>query len=179
MKTSINLALGTPVVKKKSYLRYVYWLFAVVLAVAVILIAVTLGLKLQYGNLESQEQELLTAINSQPEKKLQMLIVAERAQSIQSLYSRRGNMDEKLAELIALFPPSVSVDTLNAQESLYTVQLSTNDLAQINTVLEQDLAEFAQKNPGIKVVDISSFKASQGEYTVELRFEYKGGSVNE
>jgi hypothetical protein len=179
MKTSINLALGTPVVKRKSYLRYGYWIFAVVLTVAVIMIAVTLGLKLQHGNLENQEQELLTAINSQADKKLQMLIVAERSQSIQSLFNRRGNLDKKLSELVAIFPSSIAIDTLNAQDSQFTVSLRTANLAELNTILEEDLPTFTQDNPEIKIVDISSFKASQGEYKLELRFEYKGGTEDE
>jgi hypothetical protein len=179
MKTTINLALGTPVIKKKSYIRYGYWMFAVVLSVAVILIAVMLGLKLQYGNLEAEERELMTSINSQAEKKLQMLIVAERAQGIQSLYSRRGDLDKKLSELIEIFPPSITIDSLSAENSQFTLTLRSSNLEEMNSILEEDLPEFTKNNPSIKIIDISSFKASQGEYLLELRFEYKGGIERE
>jgi Tfp pilus assembly protein PilN len=179
MKTSINLALGTQVINKKSYVRYVYWMFAVVFCVAMIMIVTTITLKLQFTDLESEERELITAINSQPEKKFKMLIVSERVKSIQSLYSRRGDLNVKLSELVAIFPPSITIDSLNAQNSQFTLSLRTTDLSEMNTVLEEDLPEFTKDNPGLKIVDISSFKASDGEYTLELRFEFKGGLASE
>ncbi|HRN96508.1 MAG TPA: hypothetical protein PLD54_03630, partial [Candidatus Levybacteria bacterium] len=73
MKTSINLTLGNAIVKKKTYTPYVYWAFAFVVAIALVLMAVNIGLKLQYSNYERQEQDLVTKINAQAEKKVNML----------------------------------------------------------------------------------------------------------
>lgn len=180
MKTSINLALGHKVVKKKPYTVYVYGLFAVILACALVIMAVNVGLKIQHSTLTTQGQELSTAINAQAEKKINLLIVSERTRNIASLFSSRGTLDTRLEELVNIFPSSVSVTGLNVQEEEFVLIVEASNLSAMNSVLEEDLPTYLKETKsGIQMVHINSFQAQEGNYELSLRFKYPGGIINE
>lgn len=180
MKASINLALGNTRIKKKTYSIYVYWSFAVVVAIALVIMAVNIGFKIQYASLLAQEQDLTAAINTQAEKKVNMLIVSERTKNIASLYAKRGELDKRLEDLISIFPQSVTISGLNAKDEEFVLTVETSDLTAMNDVLEQDLPSYLKNlNSGIQIVDINSFQAQEGQYALSLRFQYSGGIMDE
>lgn len=182
MNTSINLALDkkTTSEKKSRFTVYIYIIFVVVIAVAMGAMLINIILKSEYSTLEATEQQLQTQINNQADKKLKMLIIAERYNNIKSLYASRGQFDIRFSDLVNQFPNSVNIVGLELKDEEFILSLRSSDLMVMNNILENQLPEYLEKNEiGIRLADINSFKALEGMYTADLRFEFAGGLNNE
>ncbi len=182
MKSTINLAQRTKTgsQKKHKYTVYIYGLFVAVIAVAMGVMVINIILKSEFSSLETTESQLLTQINNQADKKLKMLIISERYKNIKSLLASRGSLDQRLASLIRQFPSTVRVSGMNVKDNVIILTVESSNLLALNTILENDLPEYLKSNDiGVQLADVSSFKAAEGVYAAELRFEFAGGLNNE
>lgn len=182
MKTSINLAQQKQSIaqNKSRFTVYIYVAFVVIIAFAMGVMLFNIILKSEYSTLESTEQQLQTQINNQADKKLKMLIIAERYSNIKSLYASRGQLDVRFSNLVEQFPNSVRIVGIELKDEEFVLSLQSPDLNVMNNMIEDKLPEYLENNEiGIRLADINAFKALEGVYTADLRFEFAGGLNDE
>ncbi len=177
MKNSINLALNTKPEKIENtpVVKILYGVFAVVFVLGVVSVGINLAMSLQHAGLKKKEKSLVEDILKQDDKRKQLLHISERSRNITTVLGARGNINVKLATLAQAFPDDVSITSIQSNGDEITMEVRSNSLLTMDTLLEGELKDFLKTNKlGISLVDINKFSAESGVYTLAMRFSFKG-----
>lgn len=149
-------------------------LFGVVFLVAGSLLFYNFLLAQSISSLASQENQIIESLNSHPTQKSNALILLDRLKNISKALSARRDLNLKIASILTLLPPGVTVESLDATVQSITIKIVSKNLREIHDVLENKLQQTTRDtNLSLKNVDVlSSGIDKQRGYYVVLLFNF-------
>ncbi len=175
MRDSVNLRTQNIVAQKPSQIRvYTLVFFAITFGISLILIVINLGLKMQNARLDDRENEVITAINNQADKKIKMLVISDRLKNITRVMADRGDINTRITSLFEIYPQNMVITGLDGNPDTITIESSTGDLRILNAFLEEQLPDFIETNTiGVRRVSVASVQARGGSYISSVVYSFE------
>lgn len=173
---NINLVIGKKVEQKigKAINIPTLIIFGSVFLVAFSLLVYSLILSARSAALVDEAGKIRTQITSSESKKERILVVGERLGAIRNILSARSSADIVAEKVLKIIPAEFTVDILEADNKQVSVSLTSSDLSEFASFLEDTLPRFAAKNTvGVTSVVINSFAQGKGDYNLNLMFGLK------
>lgn len=171
MKSGINLKLPkkrVSLVAKRLYSISI-GLFLVSVIISIALIAINLYFKTTIDSLSNERDVLKNKILSQNTKLYKLYDTHERLKSIEKILVGRAKTSDKIEIVSTVVPEETDVVGIEGDVEKIDFTVSTKDLSQINSLLQQKLLDLAsQTDKDVKTIEMKSLVLSSdtGEYTL-------------
>lgn len=173
MKTSINLVSKK---RRPSEFHRRFFLgsvafFSIAFLISSGLIAYRLVLQIQLDELKSEETQLISSVNSNPEKKVKFLTVRERLSEIQNIINARQNLNTRIESVSSTLPADVGISLIESEEETVKVRVTATDLVSLDALIDQRIEQYAaERNRGVKRVELTSFDLNPETLLYEANF---------
>lgn len=173
MKTSINLVSTKrrPSEFHRRFFIIAIIFFSIVFIFSAGLIGYRFFLQSQLNSLKTDEAELISEVNINPEKKIKFLTVRERLSEIQKIISARKNINDKIETVAQTLPQDVEISLIGGDSEEIKLRVTASDLLSLDSLIEQRIAEYANENKReVKRVEMTSFRLNADSLLYEANF---------
>lgn len=173
MSESINLSIGRQEVKTEIKKHFLYSLvfLATIILITAILVGVNYIFSSRLDKLAAQEADLQARIQSQSAKAAKLVLLHNRLATISKITSGRDSLNTEFAQIIAMTPDSVSIESTDISSELVTVSFQSSNLSSLNDLLN-GYYNLKKNDSKIKKVKVNSFgfAKEQANYKLDLDF---------
>lgn len=177
MRSNINLIERREVAdtKVKKILLTSVAFFAVVFLFAGSIIFYTFYLKNSLANLKTKELTIAEDIRHEGgknNKKVKFLVIRERLSTIEKIKKMRKNINAKLEEIFDILASDIRVESIDATNEKIAIKVSSQNLSEIHSLLEEKLKQYPGKQVEIKRIDLSSFELDPHSHIYSLAIDF-------
>lgn len=177
MKNSINLVSKKrrpSALHKRFYLISLIF-FSIVFLSSAGLISYNYLLSGQLEGLKGEEADLVSSINSNPEKKIKFLTLKERLSEIQKVINKRKNINSRIVSVTDVLPQNVGISEVEGTDESISISVTAQDLASLDNLMQQRIEQYVEeRGRGVKRIEMRSFsldpESLQYEATFKLEF---------
>lgn len=178
MKSSINLAsqkkeMTTHVVRR--LFLYSIVIFSAAFLFALSLLSYNFFLKSQLASAQGESDKIKQQIATLSTTEAKVVALRERLVLADKLLTTRSDLGSKIVSIINVIPQSITINSIDAGEKSFGLQVSSRNLFALNSLVEEGVGSLVKnKSYGITKADLSSFKVDtkNGNYILSLQLYF-------
>ncbi len=176
MNTDVNLIIP----KDKEYIeqqKRIRIAKTIAIIIPLIVGAISLGLFLltaaiNPSSIKLQQQEVLSEISKYQQKKINLFIINDRLNNINSFLKNRRDLASEISAIVTNLPQDSAIDGFEMDEKEVRIKVSSGNLLSINSLID-NLINMVEERLIINSLTLESlsFDEAKSIYSVSLRSE--------